>query len=59
MQKIILTSVYTIFLFLCLYNFYKTAFSDPGILPSIYMNSEIPPNERKEADNKNTYYVDY
>ena len=59
LQKIILTSVYSLFLFLCVFYFCMTAFSDPGILPAIYQNSEIPPNEKKEADNKNTYYVDY
>ena len=57
--KIILSSIYGFFLFLSVFYFCMTAFSDPGILPSIYMNSDIPCTEKKKADNLKAYYVDY
>lgn len=58
-DKITLTVVYSVFFFLSMYYFYKIYYSDPGILPSLYMNSEITSVESKKADNVRDYYIEY
>lgn len=57
--KIILSAVFSFFLFLCLFYLFRVMLSDPGILPSIYENSGIPSTERKRADNVREYYAEY
>lgn len=44
---------------MCLVYLFSTLLSDPGILPSVYMNSSIPSNETKKADSQKDYYVEY
>ena len=45
--------------FMSLKYFYLVAFTEPGILPSIQMNSEIPNYENKKPCNIRDYYVEY
>ena len=54
-SKIALTIFYLLSLFMCLWNFYKITFSDPGILPSMKKNSGAV----KFADPIRDYYVEY
>lgn len=42
-----------------MYYLYAVYWSDPGILPSLYMNSGITSTELKKADNVRDYYVEY
>jgi hypothetical protein len=39
--RYILTVIYLISLFLCLWAFFMVSFSEPGILPSVFMNTKI------------------
>lgn len=57
--KIVVSVIYSFFLIMCLVYLFSTLLSDPGILPSVYMNSSIPSNETKKADSQKDYYVEY
>lgn len=57
--KIELTCAYSFSLFLCLIMFFMVTFTEPGILPSVYLNSGIPSAETKQADNMRDYYCGY
>jgi len=54
-SKIALTIFYLISLFMCLRNFYKVSFTEPGILPSMRKNN----SSVKFADPIRDYYVEY
>lgn len=58
-EKVAVTFVYSVSLGLCMYYLYAVYWSDPGILPSLYMNSGITSTEHKKADNVHDYYVEY
>ena len=57
--KYIMLGVYAVFLIIDLVFLFITSFSDPGILPSLFMNSGITSIEKKSADNVKDYYVEY
>jgi hypothetical protein len=42
-----------------LWSFYYISFSDPGILPSIEMNTPIIDSEKYRANGYKEYYVEY
>ena len=42
-----------------LWSFYYISFTDPGILPSIEMNTPIIDSEKYRADGYKEYYVEY
>ena len=42
-----------------LWSFYYISFSDPGILPSIEMNTPIIDSEKYKANGYKEYYVEY
>ena len=44
---------------ICLITLFRVSFSDPGILPSLYLNSGITSTETKFADNTKEYFVEY
>lgn len=58
-HKIIISIVLTTSMIVCLWYLYQTYWSDPGILPSLYMNSGIVWTESAKADNVKEYYVEY
>jgi len=57
--KYIMLGIYAVFLIIDLVFLFITSFSDPGILPSLFMNSGITSIEKKSADNVKDYYVEY
>ena len=58
--KVCLTVIEAFFLLMSLYNLFKCAFTEPGIIPSLSMeNSGIPPQNVKQPDSKRDYYVEY
>ena len=57
--KLILTIVYIPFIYISLRMLYSAAFSDPGIIPNVHVNSNIPNTLKKQADSKRDYYVEY
>ena len=58
-QKYILLVIDVFFLAMSITCLYLTSFTDPGILPSLFMNSGIASLEKKSADPKQDYYVEY
>ena len=58
-DKIILSCVHAFFLAMCLISLFRVTFSDPGVLPSLYMNSGIESTEIKVANSTKEYYVEY
>ena len=57
--KLILTIVYIPFFYISLKMLYSAAFSDPGIIPNVHQNSNIPNTLKKVADSKREYFVEY
>lgn len=43
----------------CLILLYRVAFTDPGIIPAIHMNSGIVNTEQKKVDSVREYYAEY
>jgi hypothetical protein len=46
-------------MFMSLKYFYLVSFTEPGILPSVQMNSEIPNYSNKKPCNIRDYYIEY
>ena len=57
--RYVLTVIYLISLFLCLWAFFMVSFTEPGIIPSIFMNTKIQNIEIKKINTNKEYYVDY
>ena len=57
--KIILTSLFSFFLVVTLITLFRTTFADPGVLPSIYLNSGIENKEKYKAVSAKEYFVEY
>ena len=58
-MKVGATVLVSMTLIACLSLLYRVAFTDPGILPAIHMNSGITNTEAKKADNIKEYYAQY
>ena len=57
--RYVLTVIYLISLFLCLWAFFMVSFTEPGILPSVFMNTKIQNIEVKKVNTHKEYYVEY
>ena len=60
--KIILSILEGLFLFMSLWNLFFCAFTDPGVIPAMHMNSGIPTTKycnRSLPDVKKDYYCEY
>jgi len=57
--KFHMTVLLCVTLFMSLKYFYLVSFTEPGILPSIQMNTEIPSYENKKPCSIREYYVEY
>jgi hypothetical protein len=57
--RYVLTVIYLISLLLCLWAFFMVSFTEPGILPSIFMNTKIQNIEIKKVNTNKEYYVEY
>ena len=57
--KIGLIGFYVLSVFISLYCLFQVATTEPGILPSVYMNSGIPATDRHKADSVQDYYCEY
>ena len=55
--KVGATVLISLTLIACLSLLYRVAFTDPGILPAIHMNSGIVNTEGKRADNVKEYFA--
>lgn len=42
-----------------LWSFFNITFTDPGILPSLQLNNQIPDYEKYKADGYKEYFVEY
>lgn len=58
-SKYVLSAIYLISLFLCLWAFFSVSFTEPGILPSVFMNTKIQNIEIKKVNVHKDYYVEY
>lgn len=54
-----LTVVYLLSLFICLWAFFMVSFTEPGIMPSVFMNTKIVNKEIKKVNIYKEYYVEY
>ena len=50
---------YALAVFISLYCLFQVATTEPGILPSPYLNSGIPATDRHRADSVRDYYCEY
>ena len=57
--KIILSILYIITLYASLYNLFKCSQTDPGIIPSISLDSKLPETNRKKPKSNIDYYACY
>lgn len=57
--RYVLTGIYSLSLFLCLWAFFMVSFSEPGIMPSVFMNTKIQNIEVKKINVHKEYYVEY
>ena len=57
--KIGLIGFYVLSVFISLYCLFQVSTTEPGILPSVYMNSGIPPTEKHIVDSIKDYYCEY
>jgi hypothetical protein len=54
-----LTAVYLLSLFLCLWALFMVTFTEPGIMPSVYMNTKMQNADVKKINVYKDYYVEY
>lgn len=57
--KISLLCLYALSFTMCILMLYYTAFTEPGILPSVYQNSGIPNTESLIPNLEKEYYCEY
>ena len=59
--KLLLTVIVAFLAFMSLYNLFNCAFTEPGIIPAVHINSGIPQYKEplKGADPKKDYYCEY
>ena len=57
--KFHVTVLICVTLFMSLKYFYLVSFTEPGILPSVQMNTEIPNYDNKKPCSIRDYYVEY
>ena len=57
--RYVLTIIYCVSLFLCLWAFFMVSFTEPGIMPSVFMNTKIQNIEIKKVNVHKEYYVEY
>lgn len=57
--KIVLSVILGTTLLMTLEHYYIAMFSDPGILPSVHMNTGINFHSKRKADPLRSYYVEY
>ena len=57
--KIFLTIIYCLSLLICLWSLFMVTFTEPGILPSIFMNTKITNIESKKINVYKDYYCEY
>ena len=57
--KYLLTFFYSLSIFICLWSLFQVTFTEPGILPSISMNTKIQNIDIKKPNQNKEYYVEY
>lgn len=57
--KFHVTVLLCVTMFMSLKYFYLVSFTEPGILPSVQMNTEIPNYDRKSPSSIRDYYIEY
>ena len=59
LTKIVMSIIEVVFLYMSLKNLFTCAFTEPGIIPSVHMHTNIPNTNQKLADENRDYVVKY
>jgi hypothetical protein len=59
LTKIVMSIIEVVFLYMSLKNLFTCAFTEPGIIPSVHMHTNIPQATQKLADENRDYVVKY
>ena len=58
-SRYFLTVLYLVSLFLCIWALFMVTFTEPGIMPSVFMNTKIQNTEIRKINIYKEYYVEY